>query len=364
MNVYLITFLVVIAALLAFNNKKKDVKIKQMYPDVNLANTFVDKDITQALFNELKDISKKLSNCNNLNLKGKCKEHRYIPATTDENLVMDLDNISKLITANINSETNNFRFIKTEYDNIIEKVDKHGNKHYIYDLLAFDVINYYKIRFKVNVIQYVLNHKKNKYLTCTELTNAPFKNYPIGIPQKNQLIPLPTEVITTSCEVLDAKGVDFHVPPITKSLFINSIKVVNSSLVVKSGKDCFLHKVGGTMDTSLENHNVKSDNTPFIEPSKVRNKWPTLSTQPINQGPWPSTQVPFTWNNKGVVNPMPKQGKACPGYTHALNVPELNAEYWPNNIRVPRNSGENYWLFDLSRGITSFPTGSATGSAN
>ena len=231
-------------------------------------------------------------------------------------------------------------------------------------MLSFDVNNLLKIRFKVNVIQYLIKREKNKHLTCTQLTNAPFKNYPIGLPQKNQLIPLPTEVITTSCEVLSAKGVDFHVPPITKSLYINSIMIDNSTLVVNPGSDCFIQRVGGVTNTSLENNTVRSDNTPFIEPSKVRNKWPTLSTQPINKGPWPSTQVPFTWNNKGVVNPMPKQGKACPGYTHALNVPELNAEYWPNNIRVPRNSGENNWLFDLSRGITSFPTGSATGSAN
>ena len=346
MNVYLITFLGIIAALLAFNNNIKEINIKQKYPNVNLTNMFVNKDPTQSLFDELKELTKKLTNCKKVELKGRCKEHKYIPATTDENLTMDLDNISKLITSKINSETNNFRFIKTEYDSIIEKVDEYGNKHYKYDLFAFDVMNNYKIRFKVDVIQYVIDIKK---------TNKPHTDYKIGFPSKNQYIPLPTEVITTSCEVLDAKGVNFHVPPITKTLYINSIKVYNSTLVVNSGSDCFIHRVGGTMYTSLENHIVKSNNTPFIEPSKVRNKWPTLDTQPVNKGPWPSTQVPFVWNNKGVVNPMPKQGKACPGYTHALNVPELNAEYWPNNIRVPKNSGENDWLFDLSKGITSFP---------
>jgi hypothetical protein len=352
MNVHLLIFLILIAVLLAFNkNKKKIINIKQKYPNVKLANTFVNKDITQALFDELKDISRNLSNCNNLKLKGKCKEYKYIPATTDENLIMDLDNISKLIISRINSETSNFKFIKTEYDNITERSDEFGNKHYIYDLFALDIINYSKVRFKVDVIQYVLENNNNN-------NNNSFS---IGIPSKNQFIPLPTEVITTSLEVLGTDGINFHRPPTTKKLYINSIKVTNSTLVVNSGSDCYTLKVGGKMNTSLESHSVKSDNTPFIEPSVVRNRWPTLDSQPVNQGSWPTSQIPFTWNQKGITENLPKTDEACTGLTHALNVPGLNAQYWANNIRVPRNSGENAWLFDLSRGITSFPTGSATG---
>ena len=48
---------------------KKIVNIKQKYPNVKLANTFVNKDITQSLFDELRDLSS-----NNLKLKGKCKD--------------------------------------------------------------------------------------------------------------------------------------------------------------------------------------------------------------------------------------------------------------------------------------------------
>ena len=353
MNVHLLIFLILIAVLLAFNkNKKKIVNIKQKYPNVKLANTFVSKDITQSLFDELRDLSRNLSNCNNLKLKGKCKEYKYIPATTDEDLIMDLDNISKLITSRINSETTNFKFIKTEYDNITERCDEFGNKHYIYDLFALDVVNYCKVRFNVDVIQYVLDKKEN---------GDDKKSFKFGFPSKNQYIPLPTEVITTSLEVLNSNGVKYHRPPTTKTLYINSIKVKNSTLVVNPDSDCYTLKVGGNIETSLENHNVKSDNTPFIEPSKVRNKWPTLNTQPVNQGAWPTNQIPFVWNQKGITENLPKTEEACPGLTHALNVPALNAQYWANNIRVPKNEGENYWLFDLARGITNFPTGSATG---
>ena len=356
MNVHLISFLILIAFLLAFNKKKnKIVNIKQKYPNVKLANTFVNKDITQSLFDELRDISKKLSNCNNLTLKDKCKEYKYIPATTDEDLIMDLDNISKLITARINSETNNFRFIKTEYDNITEKKDRYGNKHYIYDMFAFDVVNFCKVRFNVDVIQYVLNKDK------PDENNEYFK---IGFPSKNQYIPLPTEVITTSLEVLNTDGINFHRPPATKTLYINFIKIQNSTLVVNPKSDCYTLKVGGKIETSLENHSVKSDNTPFIEPSKVRNKWPTLDSQPVNQSAWATNQIPFVWNQKGVTEKLPKTTDESPGLTHALNVPGLNAQYWANNIRVPKNSGGNNWLFDLSSGITGFPTGSASGSAN
>ena len=106
---------------------KKIVNIKQKYPNVKLANTFVNKDITQALFDELKDISRNLSNCNNLKLKGKCKEYRYIPATTDENLIMDLDNISKLIISRI-------------YPNILNIKYYINSLNYIKDLLSLKEI--------------------------------------------------------------------------------------------------------------------------------------------------------------------------------------------------------------------------------
>ena len=122
-----------------------------------------------------------------MTLSGVCKKYKYIPATTDENITMDVDNITKIILSKINSETNNFRFIKTSYDNITEKSYKLGNKHYTYDLFAFDVKNYHEIRFNVDVIQYIIKRDKNKILTCTELTNKPFTDYKIGIPSKTSL---------------------------------------------------------------------------------------------------------------------------------------------------------------------------------
>ncbi len=37
----------------------------------------------------------------------------------------------------------------------------------------------------------------------------------------------------------------------------------------------------------------------------------------------------------------------------------LQAQYWPTLATVPRNSGENAWLFEMSRGIPDFPSGSS-----
>ena len=113
MNItYLIISLIVVSVLLVLSNRNETINIKDKYPNVKLANTFVNKDITQALFDELKDLTHKLSNCKNLTLSGVCKKYKYIPATTDENITMDLDNITKIILGKINSDTNNFRFMK------------------------------------------------------------------------------------------------------------------------------------------------------------------------------------------------------------------------------------------------------------
>ena len=57
-------------------------------------------------------------------------------------------------------------------------------------------------------------------------------------------------------------------------------KLTIQALVVDSGNDCYIQRVGGYRDSSLERSNVSSSNTPFVEPAKVRNKWPTLDDQP------------------------------------------------------------------------------------
>mgnify|MGYP003303441661 CR=1 FL=1 len=59
----------------------------------------------------------------------------------------------------------------------------------------------------------------------------------------------------------------------------------------------------------------------------------------------------------GIYEPKPEPSKLCPGVRWSTEDMPLQAQYWPTLATVPRNTGPNHWLFDLSRGIPDFPTG-------
>ena len=97
----------------------------------------------------------------------------------------------------------------------------------------------------------------------------------------------------------------------------------------------------------------------FVEPSKIRNKWPILKDEPVNQGQWPCQPNPMYWNTLGV-SPNPViSTEECPGERYSTEAMPLQAQHWPTLGPLPRAKGNNVWLFDRSRGIPSFPSGQA-----
>ena len=53
--------------------------------------------------------------------------------------------------------------------------------------------------------------------------------------------------------------------------------------------------------------------------------------------------------------------KDCPGKRESTVQTELQAQTYPTLGPLPRDKGQNIWLFDQGRGIPSFPTGRSTG---
>jgi len=130
-------------------------------------------------------------------------------------LKAELDSITKIILKNLNNKKF-FNFTQVNYEDITELIDKKGNSNIIYSLFLQENNFLFNIEVKINVIKFINSNevKKRNILTCTELTTPEFSKYNIGIPSLNQLIPLPTEVITTSGDVLNTKGI--NVPTLKK----------------------------------------------------------------------------------------------------------------------------------------------------
>ena len=102
----------------------------------------------------------------------------------------------------------------------------------------------------------------------------------------------------------------------------------------------------------------KGPNNAYLEPASIRNKWPTLKSQPKNLKAWPCTPMPEYWNMFGVY-PNVKPTKNCPGIRSSLTQQPLTASYDPSMFNNPRGDNSYDWLFRLSRSIPGMPFGSA-----
>ena len=109
---------------------------------------------------------------------------------------------------------------------------------------------------------------------------------------------------------------------------------------------------------SLEYIGIEGDNNPYLEKSKEYNKWPTLDSEPKWKAQYPAKPPPQSWDVDGVYyyseKAKEKDGKEIRKYCSAfepgtiwspMKMP-LQPYYWPTLATIPRNCGENYWLFN------------------
>ena len=294
------------------------------------------------------DIFEKLRNNKKYYLHNIKKDIYYSNNTIPLKIRLEIDYIIKLIFEEINNEYNS-RYYLIFIDNVKVKEDYNGNKQYIINCLLNNNKDYSGIRIKLDVILYV---KKNMKKILSNLN--------IGIPSNDQLIPLPHDILVQERGVISTDTVNPIKPDEFNSLYLNSIKILNSNLIVK--EDTILNKkeLNGVFNTSHEYSYIRnSRNNPYIEPSILRNKWPTLYNEPKDRKQYPCQVPSKTWNELGVPKNEINYTKACPGKRESTEQTELQGQSYPSLGQLPRNKGNNVWLFERSRGIPSFPTGTS-----
>ena len=282
------------------------------------------------------------------NLKGNCKKEKYIWNTTDKFLKDELNQISKIVIEKLNKQCR-FDFNYSGYGDINIKEDGNGNKHYIYELFVWDKLNYFQVKLNIDLIKYV----KKGYLPDNSRENNPnlvFPYYKIGTPSKEQLIPTPMDVIPTGNDILSTKSIQYPKPSPIEYLYINDINIENSTLIVNHTKKSKNTLCGGFGDGSESFSFIDGDNDPYIEPAVIRNKWTRLPNQPYNMNTWPCTPKANDWDDSGIYQPDVHDSKECPGETWAAQYVYPQPTFNPTVTELPRDCGENYWLFDRTNG--------------
>ena len=285
---------------------------------------------------------------NRRNLKGNCKKEKYIWNTTDKFLKDELNQISKIVIERLNKQCR-FDFNYSGYGDINIKEDGKGNKHYIYELFVWDKLNYFQVKLNIDLIKYV----KKGYLPDNSRENNPnlvFPYYKIGTPSKEQLIPTPMDVIPTGNDILSTKSIQYPKPSPIEYLYINDINIENSTLIINHLKKSKNTLCGGFGDGSESFSFINGDNDPYIEPAVIRNKWTRLPNQPYNMNTWPCTPKANNWDDSGIYQPDVHDSKECPGETWAAQYVYPQPTFNPTVTELPRDCGENYWLFDRTNG--------------
>jgi hypothetical protein len=287
------------------------------------------------------------------------KTEYYIPPTTDFLLQKQLHLFTNMIL-DIIRQYSDFDFQYFNYDRILIITGEEDEKNYIYDVLVQENNKVFQLKLRIDVCVRLDHELKNNILTCAKETTPEFPTYPIGIPSEDQLIPLPTEVSITSKQVYSANGVNVLMPREVKELFINQVSIFNSDLVVDPQLPT--KNLGGTTDGSLENKKIELPGyTPIQAEGKIYNRWVTLPDQPSWLRAYPCAPPAKNWDDLGVYQPDVKGEFPCVGVRSSAWPEPVQPNYYPTLATLPRNVGENAWLFDLATGIPSFPTGHATG---
>jgi hypothetical protein len=374
--IYIILIIICILIFIAFqykNTKKENFKepdvprFVQDFENIVYNNNpnYKYQNITQynfeRLFKKLEKINKK-----KINLKDKSNYNFYTQSTTDDKLRMDLDIITKYVLLVINNDKY-YNFAKTNYGDVKVWVDKKGNEEITYELFLWDMKNYFEIKLLVNIIKFVEENQSEIYGIRKSPYITPFYN--IGYPFKDQIIPLPTETIITGHFDTGTSTIRPNEPEPIKYLYLNQITVQNSTLIVDYEKDKYPfprlevseNGFSGVTDMSLEYIKIKGDNNPYFEKGKYYNQWPTLDSEPKWVGQYPSKPPPQDWDVDGVYYYGEKDAKPfsdkrlCdayePGTRWSPDKEPLQPDFWPTLATIPRNCGENEWLFDLSRSV-------------
>lgn len=157
-----------------------------------------------------------------------------------------------------NTKVDPFYFVFIEIINATSAIDKNGNSRWRVDIMVEETRLHISSRlildFIVEIYPYVNKNGDNKILTCAEYTTFPFPKYFIGYPTFDQMIPLPTQVISTGPGlILSQRGKQADYPNF-KSIILNKVSMENSDLALGTELPSVIHcsgAPGAVNDTNL-----------------------------------------------------------------------------------------------------------------
>ena len=319
---------------------------------------------TQTEFIKLQNVLNSFSRAKPIRLCDSAKCYKLIPATTDEEMMHELDAITAMIIDKLNqlySELPHYtaKFTKTDYDNITICHDQDNNINLVYEIFIQEHQRFpYGIQLTVDLIKYNLNKNdmigNNRMVKNLEIKKAPFHlashafNTDILHQNGTSIIPSALNALSTPhWPILDT--INWTLPATVlnkKVIHINSIRLKNSSLIIHPNK--YAPRTGGGIsDTTLEYSCYNNARNYLAEPNQISNKWIPLDTEPKQLKQFPCIGVSKGWDKLGIQYPTVPESKYCHGIRSATTQPPLRAEFNPTIHTNPRGEGLYSWLFDL-----------------
>ena len=245
----------------------------------------------------------------------------YPKNTLDFNVRERLDFLVKPVLKKIKELAPMTDFWNVGYESFkVYNIDDSQVKLNEIDMFLYDRKGWVEVRLLLKLIEIpkATPEFKPTKETCAKYTTPEFPTYFIGYPTKNQMIPLPSQVIITEKMVLSEDGTNYPVPCPYEKLIVDTIEIVNSNLVLNAFEEYHDDKrLPGANPIPYDFTVWKGGIEPYQDPNRVENKWPTILTQPKDLKAWPCTPIPFVWNLYGT-SPEVKPTKTCPGIRTAL----------------------------------------------
>lgn len=357
-NIKYIIIIVAILGALYMNNIMNNIKpddappIDTKYPEKSGCVPYDNITRNQVIYAKLKKIFNTISNKEHINLEDG-DNVLYIPGSIDDYVKREITDITNAILSEIR-EKFAIKFTLVDFDNINRRVDNDGNIQYKYEVFIQSTAEWLQIRVLIDVVKFVESQKNNintnKSPSCTSITLPQFKNFPGGIPQPEQMIPLPTQLITTGFpDIIGNGGITRRDVEPASYIYVNSISIFNSSLVINPYTKCPYNDVCGLFDINISHSRFNGPSGPYQTPAVESNRWPVVP-ESIGKIEWNSRRFAEKWDTRGIYTCVePAQGEST-GIQSSVEKYPAQPNFWPTLPTIPRNSGPNSWLFSLVRG--------------
>lgn len=242
--------------------------------------------------------------------------NKYFPETVPKKIKASLDLYMKMIMARLNCQEHN-NLILTNYKTIIVREGMKGNKHYLVDILVYDTTNDIMNKLTVDLFEFT---EGTTHINSIRISNWHITEKDLDFPNKDKI---------SESDSLD--GVEQN----------NTLEYTD----VKSS-DCDLNK---KINVDTYNH--------WIVPKESIIK----TEEGVKE--WPCSLPSEEWDTNGIQKN--KQSTQCNyDYNRSTNELSLIPTNNPTVTGLPRPDKEYGWLFNLSKGMPSFPSGTSLGSGS